>query len=112
MKKYKLEDCPWCYSDENLYIADKNIFSNIIYFFVECGECHARGTVTENEEQAVEKWNKVMGIVSRYEDEHWSKEAKKGEESGYIGIEESRKLEEDILNAKEEKNKDESITKS
>lgn len=37
--------------------------------------------------------------VKESEDDYWSREAEKGEKSGYIGYEESRKLEKEIANA-------------
>lgn len=103
VKKYKLEDCPWCESAKKLDFDTRQF--GCMDPFVFCNRCGARGCYATSKEIAAKRWNDVMGMVKRYndkEDEILGRMAEKAEKEGYIGIEESKKLEDDILNSKEE----------
>ncbi len=72
MKKYKLEDCPWCESGDHVEIGGSfevwgpdRVYSNYVF----CKGCHARGADSKDHEKAAEKWNDVMGKVRRFESE-------------------------------------------
>lgn len=62
VKKYKLEDCPWCENDKNLYMRCEDW--DLTEYYVECNYCDSRGpSVVGTEREAAEKWNDVMKLV-------------------------------------------------
>ncbi len=67
LKKHKLEDCPWCENDKNLYMRCEDW--DLTEYYVECNYCDSRGpSVVGLEKEAAEKWNQVMGMVRGFKE--------------------------------------------
>jgi len=67
MKKYKLEDCPWCENNKALDIWERRNEDELL-FYVICHLCEAQGPLMKSEEKAAEKWNEVMGMVQGFKE--------------------------------------------
>ncbi len=65
MKKYKLEDCPWCESSEYVGFLSALKYKN---FQVACSWCLCRSALGGSKKEAAEKWNDVMGMVKGFKE--------------------------------------------
>lgn len=60
MNDKDLNECPFCYENEDLHIDYFNsAFNHVTKYFVYCGLCLARGSSELNVEDAQIMWNKV-----------------------------------------------------
>lgn len=73
MKKYKLENCPWCESYEYLHIGQitgchSYPCSTHTHYFVKCIRCYAQGPHAKDKKEAEEKWNEAMWKIPSYDE--------------------------------------------